>query len=247
MAADRCDHGRRPGHSTEGSAPNSRALARKSSTELWPKNFCPDWTCLRRRALQAAATGKDTLTLDPKAIPRLVATDRGVGAGTPGKCFGQGRHRPDEMLAIVEDQKNTLCPPMARATALFGLVALVGSEPQLQPAGHRVRHEGRLPDKRRQLDKPSAIGELVGQDGEQPVNARAVLPVPPPGAGQGHDAISGNEVTQPGHGRRSTNELCEGRWKIGRRGFAADPRPLKADWPPRRIGMLEQLQSPSKR
>ena len=49
------------------------------------------------------------------------------------------------------------------------------------------------------------------------------------GSGQGHHTIGGHEVPQLRHRRRSANEACHGRGKVGHRGCTVDPHPLQTD------------------
>ena len=130
----------------------------------------------------------------------------------------------------LSSTSSSFLSPMARATASG--VTLLGPSRQPERTGHRGRHERGI-GQRRQLDQPSAVGELA-EDTAGDFQGEAGF-ADAAGSGQGHQTIGGHEVPQPRHRRRSANEACHGRGKIGHRRFAVDPHPLQTDRRLRRV------------
>jgi hypothetical protein len=94
-------------------------------------------------------------TLDPKGLAAC-RQNRNPWA-EPGEHFGQGRCRPDEVLAICRGPAAAFCPDGTRD----GLGRGAGG-PGRQPERSRRRgwHEGGI-RQRRQFDEPTAVGEIA--------------------------------------------------------------------------------------
>ena len=141
----------------------------------------------------------DGLALDPHDF---AAGRQNRGARTQAHHgLDQGRHRVDQVLAIVEHEQEMPVADGARERLRRDLLA---AELQSQRAGHCGRRESRV-GKRRQFDEPRAMLEVGEQDAGGLHGKRGLSD--PARAGQGHHPIGGDEVTHALHRRRPADEL----------------------------------------
>ena len=150
-----------------------------------------------------------------------------------GQCaserLGQRRHRLDEVLAIVEDQQQLLVPDGTRNGFGRTLLGPIGSSSA--PATADGTRAGSDSDASSTSQPPSANSP---HDAACDLQREAGF-ADAAGSGQRHHAVGGHEVPQLRHRRRSANEACHGRGKVGHRRFAVDPHPLQTDRRLRRV------------